>query len=406
MRLLLSSVLLGKSWFVFVDVLISSKTFKEHLQHLREVFSRFRDANLRLKPQKCHLLRQSLTFLGHVISANGIHPDPEKTEKVRSYPPPTDVTRVRQFLGLASYYRRFIANFAKVAKPLHDLTKKGVVFYWSQDCEETFNQLKKLLCSAPVLTYTEFGPGMTFILETDASIEGLGAILSQTQDGATYPIAYASRSLDKHEKNYGISELETLGLVWAVRYFRNYLLGHACIVYTDHVACLSILNTNRPSGKLARWALTIQEMDLTICHKSGKNNQNADALSRNPVDSAVGIVIASDEKGDAAVKSTLDVEELRMIQQEDSDLVPMIAYLKDRSLPSDDKVARRIVFESQQYSLLDDVLHHENPSAPGCMCAVVPKKLQSKLVEEAHGGLFAGHFSEKKVYDRLPGGMA
>lgn len=389
--------LLGKTSFAFIDdTLVASKTFKEHLQHLREVFLRLRDAGLRLKPRKCHLLRKKLNFLGHVISAEGVQPDSQKTEKVMNFPTPTDVTKVRQFLGLASYYRRFIANFARIAKPLHNLTKKGVTFHWSHECEEAFTQLKRLLCSAPVLVYPAFGPGKTFILETDASIEGLGAVLSQTQeDGSTHPIAYASRSLDKHEKNYGISELETLGLVWAVRYFRNYLLGHSCVVYTDHVACLSILNSNRPSGKLARWALTIQEMDLTIRHKSGKQNQNADALSRNPVNSTVGAVAVDELEED---ESMLDMEELCSMQKKDPDLIPMLEYLTDGTLPSNDKIARRIILESQHYSLVDNVLHHENS---GRMCVVVPKELRSSLIEEAHGGLFAGHFGVKKVYDRL-----
>ena len=132
--------------------------------------------------------------------------------------------------------------------------------------------------------YPKFGPDSEFILETDASYVGLGAVLSHRQeDGKVHPIAYASRSLDVHEKKYGVTELETLGLVWAVRYFRPYLLGHKTTVFTDHSACLSLLNHPRPSGKLARWALTIQEMNLVIKHRSGKPNTNTDALSRNPV---------------------------------------------------------------------------------------------------------------------------
>ena len=335
-----------------------------------------------------------------MISPEGIYPDPEKTVKVANFPTPSDVSQVRQFLGLASYYRRFIANFAKIAKPLHDLMKKDTAFDWSQECQEAFNTLKQLLCSAPVLAYPEFGQGKCFILETDASIRGLGAVLSQTQeDGSIHPIAYASRSLDKHEQNYGISELETLGLVWAVRYFRNYLLGHPCIVYTDHVACLSILNTNRPSGKLARWALTIQEMDLTIQHKPGKKNQNADALSRNPVDATVGALAAIEGEEELPAETiSLDMNTIQSLQQADQFLSPMLEYLKDGKLPLDDKKARRIVLESQYYSLLDNILHHESPTHT---CVVIPKGLQKELIEEAHGGLFAGHFSERKVYDRL-----
>ena len=131
-----------------------------------------------------------------------------------------------------------------------------------------------------VFSYPLFGSDQEFILETDASGVGLGAVLSQEQDGLVHPIAYASRSLDPHEKNYGITELETLALVWAVKYFRTYILGYRTTVYTDHAACTSLLNSPRPSGKLARWALAIQEMNLVIKHRAGKSNGNADALSR------------------------------------------------------------------------------------------------------------------------------
>ena len=176
-------------------------------------------------------------------------------------------------------------GFATIAAPLHALTKNNSTLQWSSVCEEYFTKLKRLLASPPILAYPKFGSNCSFILETDASTVGLGAVLSQEQeDGTIHPVAYASCSVNKHEWNYGISELETLGLVWALCYFRHYLLGHPCTVYTDHAACLAILNTVKPSGKLARWALTVQEMDVTIRHKSGKKNSNADALSHCPAD--------------------------------------------------------------------------------------------------------------------------
>ena len=150
------------------------------------------------------------------MSAAGIEPDPAKMERIKDYPhpTPTDATEVRRFLGLASYYRRFVPKFASIAAPINALTRKGAPYQWTEDCEASFNQLKTALMMAPVLTYPPFGPGNSFILETDASTVGLGAVLSQTQaDGSVHPIAYASRTVDKHERNYGISELETLGLV-------------------------------------------------------------------------------------------------------------------------------------------------------------------------------------------------
>ena len=397
----MQQVLAGVEWdsvFSFIDdLLVASKTFSEHLNHLREVLQRLRAANLRLKTRKCSLLREETTYLGHIISTEGIKPDPAKTRQVENYPHPTDATKVRQFVGLASFYRRFIPNFATVAAPLHYLTKKNVVFCWTPECEDAFQKLKKLLVTAPVLAYPRFGAGQSFVLETDASGVGLGAILSQEQeDGTIHPVAYASRSLDKHERNYGISELETLGLVWAVRYFRPYILGHPCTVYTDHVACLSILNTEKPSGKLARWALTIQEMDLTIKHKPGKANSNADALSRNVA--VVNSVTTSEEEEEVTDQ---DLQSLREQQWEDPKLKPMLQYLTDKILPCDKAAATRIVMESKHYDLMDGVLRFENPAFPKRWCVVVPQELKQQTLEEAHGGCFAGHFSENKVYDRL-----
>ena len=283
----MQAVLAGLTWqscFVYLDdILIASKTFGEHIRSISEVFARLRAAGLRLKPKKCLFLREEVPYLGHLISALGIRPDPSKTEKVKTFPTPCDVTAVRQFIGLTSYYRRFVPNFSNIASPLRALTKKNAVFKWSTECQSAFDRLKTMLTSAPVLAYPKFGPDAEFVLETDASGIGLGAVLSQQQsDGMLHPIAYASRSLDPSESNYGITELETLAVVWAARYFRPYLLGHRTIVYTDHSACVSVLSSARPSGKLARWALTIQELNLIIKHRAGKLNANADALSRSP----------------------------------------------------------------------------------------------------------------------------
>jgi hypothetical protein len=182
---------------------------------------------------------------------------------VEEYPVPHDLKTLRSFLGLASYYRKFVPDFATVAGPLHALTKKEVPFLWTPKCQSAFVELKKLLTHSPVLSFPDFAE--PFILETDASGAGMGAVLAQKQgDGTVRPIAYANRSLQPHEKNYGITELEGLGVVWEVKQFRPYLYGHRCEVYTDHSALTSQLNTPQPSGKLARWGMAIQELDLQI----------------------------------------------------------------------------------------------------------------------------------------------
>ena len=274
---LMQAVLSGLEWrvcFVYLDdILVCSRSFQEHLQHLNLVIERLRRAGLTLKPQKCYFLQKEVHYLGHLISHEGIAPDPAKTEKVREFPIPTDVTKVRQFVGLASYHRRFVPGFARIATPLHALTKKEVAFHWTEECQAAFDRLKELLITSPVLAYPQFGPGKEFVLETDASLEGLVAVLSQWQtDGHLHPIAYASRCLQPHERNYAITELEILGLVWAAKLFRPYLLGYHCIAFTDHSACTSLLNAAHPSGKLARWAMVIQELDIEIRHRPGKAN--------------------------------------------------------------------------------------------------------------------------------------
>ena len=417
---LMQVVLAGLEWdccFVYIDdILVASKSFEEHLYHLQLVFDRLRKADLRLKPTKCLFLCEEVPYLGYVISKHGIRPDPSKTDKVRQFPTPTDPTKVRQFLGLASYYRRFVPGFAKVAAPLHYLTKKDVPFAWTEECEFAFSQLKQFLIEAPILCYPRFGPDESFLLETDASSIGLGAVLSQKQsDGEYHPIAYASRSLQPSEKNYGISELETLALVWAVKYFRTYILGHPCTVLTDHAACLSLLNTPKPSAKLARWAMAIQEMNLTLKHRSGRSNASADALSRNPVSESESVEICAldashgetetgDNKSPLLELSDTTKQKLRdlsKLQKSDSALRAMFAYLADGVLPDEDKSARKVILESRHFDLLDGVLHHENPHTPGRWCLAVPEELQTPLLEDAHSGLLAGHLAEKRVYDRL-----
>ena len=414
---LMQTVLAGLEWescFVYIDdILVASETFEEHIVHLRQVFERLRHANLHLKPSKCLFLRDEVPYLGYVISKDGIRPDPARTNQVKHFPAPKDVTQVRQFIGLASYYRRFIPGFANVASPLHALTRKGVAFAWSPECEAAFNQLKNLLITAPVLAYPQFGQDKSFILETDASGCGLGAVLSQEQsDGKLHPIAYASRSLHHHEQNYGISELETLGLVWSVKHFCMYLLGHHCTVYTDHSACVSLLNTPKPSAKLARWAMTIQEFNLTIKHRAGRKNQRADALSRNPAEvvteTNVNAVTAEESSDESISESTSLTEkeqkrldEIRRLQREDSELMMIFQYLEDGKLPDNDTSARRLALEKTRYEIIDGILYFENPSAPGKWRIAVPKELRATLLSETHDGKFAGHFGEQKVYNLL-----
>ena len=207
--------LVGKVCLVYLDdVLVLGKEFDEHLRNLELVWERLRESGLHLKPEKCHLVQEEVEYLGFVVSGRGITTSPSKVQAVKEFPVPEDVTSLRSFLGLSSYYRRFIANFSTIAAPLFHLTKKDVPFVWSNRCQEAFQQLKDTLSSASVLAFPDFTK--PFVLETDASGKGIGAILSQQEPNmGLKPIAFASRTLQKHEHNYGITELEGLAVIWA-----------------------------------------------------------------------------------------------------------------------------------------------------------------------------------------------
>ena len=220
----------------------------------------------------------------------------------------------------------------------------------------TFDALKKLLTTAPVLSFPQFDK--LFILETDASGLGLGAVLAQRQgNGAVQPITYASRSLQ--ERNYGITELERLGVVWAVKHFRPYLYGHSCDVYTDHSALTSLLNTPQPSGKLARWGIAIQEMDIRIHHRTGHSNANADALSRSPL-ADQGRLAAEEAQG---VVAAVEPEDLSALQRQDKELAAIISYLETGVLPEDEKLAKTLALTQSQYTVQDQILYRVEPDS-------------------------------------------
>ena len=343
------------------DVLVMGKTMKEHNENLQKVFNRLRAAGLRLKPKKCCFAQLEVDYLGHVVSSDGIRTDPKKTRAVSEFPVPTNVREVRSFVGLASYYRKFIPNFSKVAGPLHALTRKDVAFLWTAECQLAFDNLKRLLTTTPLLVYPKFD--RPFMVETDASGNGLGAVLAQRQDDCSVkPVAYASRSLQQHEQNYGITELEGLAVVWAVKHFRHYLYGHTCEVYTDHEALKALLNTPRPSGKLARWGMALQELDLKIFYRPGKGNSNADALSRSPLPET------GTETVPFGIVSALAVEEsepdsLATLQREDPRLCEIITYLETGVLPEDKKFAKTLALSQSQYLMEDGVLYHVEPDS-------------------------------------------
>ena len=330
--------------------------------------------------------------MGYVVSNAGVCADPDKVKAVQDFPRPQNLKQLRSFLGLASYYRRFIPRFSQVAAPLYALMKKDAPYQWNSSCQDTFEQLKQKLIQAPVLAFPDFSKD--FILETDASGVGLGAVLSQEQeDGKPKPLCYASRTLQTHERNYGVSELEALAVVWMVKHFRVYLFGHKCRVYTDHEALVSLMSHPHPSGKLARWGLALQELDLTIHYRPGKLNQSADGLSRCPK-GEIGCLQTKEEtplknKDESPVPMTeiqlvsaKDREEMSLSARQalDPDLVMVIKYLQSGILPPDDKKARELILGKTRYVIIEDVLYHL--SADKSLRIVLPKKKEWQCSEK------------------------
>ncbi|KAI3360647.1 hypothetical protein L3Q82_002512 [Scortum barcoo] len=262
------------------DLLAHAADFDSALANLRDVFFAIRKAGLRLHPRKCHLFRRETSFLGHVVSAAGVSTDPAKVTAVRNWPVPRNIGELRSFLGLASYYRRFVRDFATTASPLHRLTQKGQVFQWGEDCAQAFAQLRTALTEAPVLAYPD--PCRPFIVDTDASNVGLGAVLSQEGEQGEQVIAYFSRSLSRPERNYCVTRRELLAVILSLRHFRPYLYGQRFLLRTDHASLTWLLNFKEPEGQLARWLETLQDYNFEVRHRAGRLHVNADALSRRP----------------------------------------------------------------------------------------------------------------------------
>ncbi|GKC36118.1 putative reverse transcriptase domain-containing protein [Tanacetum coccineum] len=260
---------------VFIDdILIYSKNKQEHEEHLKLILELLKKEELYAKFSKCEFWIPKVQFLGHVIDSEGIHVDPAKIESIKDWTSPKSPTEIRQFLGLAGYYRRFIEGFSKIAKPMTKLTQKKVKFEWGDKQEAAFQLLKQKLCSAPILALPE--GSKDFIAYCDASKKGLGAVLMQREK----VISYASRQLKIHEKNYTTHDLELGAVVFALKIWRHYLYGTKCTVFTDHKSLQHILDQKELNMRQRRWLELLSDYDCDIRYHPGKANVVADALSR------------------------------------------------------------------------------------------------------------------------------
>jgi len=360
----------GTECWVFInDVIVFSKSAEEHALRLENVLRRFDEASLQLHPKKCVFTQPEVQYLGFVLSGNGVSASTDKVKAVREYPTPKNVTEVSAFLGLASFYRKLVPNFAQIAKPVTTLTMRDQKFEWGPSQKEAFEGLKDKLCTTPALAYPNFE--LPFILTTDASKLTVAAILSQVQDGVERPIAYASRQLNRAEQLYSASELEMLALVWATKFFRCYLHGKKFLVRTDHSVLSYLQKFSDHNSRLMRWSLKLSELDFVVEHKPGSKIGHVDALSRH-----VGAVMN---------ENSLDKERFLSEQQKDE--------FCTKQEPETYSSKREFFLDK------DGVMYRRRPCDKHQV--VVPRSLIYDIIQENHNPIYLAHPGIKRTHDLI-----
>lgn len=403
------------------DVLIFGKTIKETNDRLELVLQAFASARLKLKLSKCTFLQPSVVFLGHHISGEGVSPDHTKLLKITACPIPKNITEVQAFNSLLSYYRRYIPNFSRIAQPLYNLLRKGTAFLWLPQHQEAFDMLKQKLVSAPVLAHPNFQKPWT--LQTDASYDGLGAVLSQLdENGKDHPVAFYSRTLQKSERNYAAWEIEALAVVSALTYFRTYLYEQSVTVITDNTALKSIFEKPNPNPRIARWGIVAQQYRITFQYRKGKDN-NADALSRppftrettdihdeptkvrmneleqvlspnsdastSPKTTLTNIILHTNDRDENTVESFPEVDKLIAEQKSDPRLQLIYEYLMalQQGKPTTSQEINNQY--AKFYTLKDNVLYYVQPPMPDRIA--IPNSMVKDILELHHDSVFAGH---------------
>jgi len=400
------------------DIILMSQTVEEHLERLVLILDRLRKAGLKLKPSKCKLLQKTISFLGHVVSESGIATDPSKIQAVQDWPEPTSVTEVRSYIGLCSYYRRFVKDFARIAEPLHKLTGKNARFEWSEECQEAFDELKFRLTSSPILAMPQ--DEGEYRLDTDASNDAIGAVISQVQDGQERVIAYASRLLSKTERNYCVTRRELLAVIYFCKQFRTYLLGRHFLIRTDHAALRWLRNMPDPVGQQARWLEIMEEYDFEIEHRPGKKHANADALSRKPCrqcaldeeNVSVNIVrtMESASRDEGIEELSLSEEALRDYR-EDPELGTFFHIFEEgteqvpwEAIVGLDRVTKILWVQWDRLVKRNGMLYRRWVSADGLQTRwqwIPPKVKRDLLMKMCHHGMTGGHLGIRKTLHKV-----
>ena len=393
------------------DIITFGRTLQEHRERLSLVLSRLSEAGLKINPKKCNLLSEQVVVLGHVVTRDCISTDPEKVKVIREWPVPENESQLKAFMGTAGYYRGFVPNYADIAAPLHSASQKGERFRWTAECEEAFLNIKRKLMNAPILAFARLD--VPFILDTDACDSGLGAVLSQVQDGKERVIAYAARALSKAERNYSTTRKELLALVWGSEHFETYLYSRRFLARTDHSALQWLKNFKNPRGQVARWLERLSDFDFEVEHRPGHLHGNADGLSRL---TGEGTTLEEQGEEDAMLIQSVNVEPLsneciKATQKQDPVLSQVVDWLKSGGRPARRDVeggGRKILSYWSQWGrlFLKDGLvfrrwENEVTGQEIYQQICLPESLVPQVLYALHDSPSAGHLGVSKTLEKV-----
>lgn len=380
MNKIMGNLRFGKVILYFDDILLISESVEENLKLLETVLQIFKEHGLTINLKKCHFLKTEIEFLGYKINSEGVRPSENKINAITKFPAPKTVHQLRQFLGLISYFRKFIKNCALMTSSLTRLLKKDCPWSWNSDHENAFITLKEILSSDNVLTL--FDPTKQSILYTDASRDGIAGILMQVTEQGEKPIHYYSRQTNEDEKKYHSFELELLAIVQSLTKFRHYLLGSNFRIVTDCNAVRYTLTKKEIIPRIARWILSTQEFAFEIVHREGTRMQHVDALSRNPLHSG--------QKSEAEiVMSITESDWLLSVQLQDPKLIQIRNILESGEVDKHKDVFHK-------YQLLGNKVYRSTNQGRRW---VVPKNCIWQVIKSNHDDL--GHFSVDKTVERI-----
>ncbi|KAL0147701.1 hypothetical protein M9458_056979 [Cirrhinus mrigala] len=406
------------------DILAHGASFHLAITALRAVLEKIRSAGLKLHPNKCRLLSREVTFLGHRIGSEGIGTAEDKVRAVREWPVPANQRELKSFLGLASYYRKFVRGFSCIAAPLYKLLQKDQCFVWSENCQNAFDTLKQTLVCAPILAPPD--PQLAFVLDTDASGDGIGAVLSQVWPDGEKVVAYYSKVLSKAEKRYCVTRRELLAAISAIRHFKYYLCGWHFTIRSDHASLQWLMTFKEPEGQVARWLEELQSYEFTVTHRAGERHGNADALSRRPCSvqeckycerrEARELELSRKADGNDGPEPVcrelreVDVTQWADAQRQDPDLQPVILWMEAQQRPPWEKVAALSPFTKGLWAkfkclrLIEGVLQRAwvaPATGEKRWQVVVPGDMQEEVLKAMHGSAGSGHFGVTKTLRRL-----